>query len=72
MMPATDSGGLFGTPAEKAYTFYGLIGLAFDPYRHRRALYGAQRHRSRVGPLFRIYALAGWATSFAAPSWWQR
>src|SRR5690606_1485273 len=31
-LPGADSGGLFGTPAEKAYLAFGLlIGLAFGP-----------------------------------------
>ncbi|RUV72867.1 MAG: MFS transporter [Mesorhizobium sp.] len=69
MMPGADSGGLFGTPAEKAYVFFGLlIGLAFGPVQASSRSYMARSvTAAESGRYFGIYALAGRATSFAAP-----
>ncbi|MFZ1681674.1 MAG: MFS transporter [Rhizobiaceae bacterium] len=64
-----DSGGLFGTAAEKAYIVFGLlIGVAFGPVQASSRSYMA-RSVSEVesGRYFGIYALAGRATSFLAP-----
>ncbi|RUV62143.1 MFS transporter [Mesorhizobium sp. M5C.F.Ca.IN.020.29.1.1] len=68
MMPGADSG-LFGTPAEKAYIFFGLlIGLAFGPVQASSRSYMARSvTAAESGRYFGIYALAGRATSFAAP-----
>lgn len=64
-----DSGGLFGTTAEKAYILYGLlIGLAFGPVQASSRSYMARSvTAAESGRYFGIYALAGRATSFAAP-----
>jgi UMF1 family MFS transporter len=64
-----DSGGLFGTAAEKAYIVYGLlIGLAFGPVQASSRSYMARSVTPQeAGRYFGIYALAGRATSFAAP-----
>lgn len=69
MMPGADSGGVFGTPAEKAYIFFGLlIGLAFGPVQASSRSYMARSvTAAESGRYFGIYALAGRATSFAAP-----
>ncbi|AZO65583.1 MULTISPECIES: MFS transporter [unclassified Mesorhizobium] len=69
MMPGADSGGLFGTPAEKAYIFFGLlIGLAFGPVQASSRSYMARSvTAAEAGRYFGIYALAGRATSFLAP-----
>ncbi|RWK37961.1 MFS transporter [Mesorhizobium sp.] len=69
MMPGADSGGLFGTPAEKAYIFFGLlIGLGFGPVQASSRSYMARSvTAAESGRYFGIYALAGRATSFAAP-----
>ena len=69
MMPGADSGGLFGTPAEKAYIFFGLlIGLAFGPVQASSRSYMARSvTAAESGRYFGIYALAGRATSFLAP-----
>ncbi|CAH2403916.1 MFS transporter [Mesorhizobium ventifaucium] len=69
MMPGVDSGGLFGTPAEKTYIFFGLlIGLAFGPVQASSRSYMARSvTAAESGRYFGIYALAGRATSFAAP-----
>jgi UMF1 family MFS transporter len=68
-LPAADSGGLFGTAAEKAYIFYGLlIGLAFGPVQASSRSYLARSvSPEEAGRYFGIYALAGRATSFLAP-----
>ncbi|MET3580948.1 UMF1 family MFS transporter [Mesorhizobium robiniae] len=68
-MPGADSGGLFGTPAEKAYIFFGLlIGIAFGPVQASSRSYMARSvTAAESGRYFGIYALAGRATSFAAP-----
>jgi UMF1 family MFS transporter len=64
-----DSGGLFGTPAEKAYILFGLlIGLAFGPVQASSRSYLARSvTAAEAGRYFGIYALAGRATSFLAP-----
>ena len=67
-LPTEDSGGLFGTAAEKVYVFYGLfIGLAFGPVQASSRSYLA-RSVSEVesGRYFGIYALSGRATAFLA------
>lgn len=68
-LPGTDTGGLFGTPAEKAYIAYGLlIGLAFGPVQASSRSYMARSVTAEEsGRYFGIYALAGRATSFLAP-----
>jgi MFS transporter, UMF1 family len=69
MMPGEDSGGLFGTPAEKAYIAFGLlIGIAFGPVQASSRSYMARSvSPEEAGRYFGIYALAGRATSFLAP-----
>jgi UMF1 family MFS transporter len=68
-LPVADSGALFGTAAEKAYVFYGLlIGIAFGPVQASSRSYMARSvTAAESGRYFGIYALAGRATSFAAP-----
>jgi UMF1 family MFS transporter len=68
-LAGTDTGGLFGTPAEKAYIAFGLlIGLAFGPVQASSRSYLARSVSTReAGRYFGIYALAGRATSFVAP-----
>jgi UMF1 family MFS transporter len=68
-LPADDSGGLFGTAAEKAYILYGLlIGVAFGPAQASSRSYMARSvSAEEAGRYFGIYALAGRVTSFAAP-----
>jgi MFS transporter, UMF1 family len=63
-----DAGGLFGTAAEKAYIFYGLlIGLAFGPVQASSRSYLARSvSLEEAGRYFGIYALSGRATSFMA------
>ncbi len=69
MLPGQDSGGLFGTPAEIAYIVFGLlVGLAFGPVQASSRSYLARSVTpEEAGRYFGIYALAGRATSFAAP-----
>ena len=64
-----DSGGLFGTTAERAYILYGLlIGVAFGPVQASSRSYLARSvSAEEAGRYFGIYALAGRATSFTAP-----
>jgi UMF1 family MFS transporter len=64
-----DSGGLFGTAAEKCYILYGvLIGIAFGPVQASSRSYMARSVTpDEAGRYFGIYALAGRATSFLAP-----
>ena len=64
-----DSGGLFGTSAEKAYILFGLlIGIAFGPVQASSRAYMARSvTEDEAGRYFGIYALAGRATSFTAP-----
>ncbi len=68
-LPADDSGGLFGTAAEKAYILYGLlIGVAFGPVQASSRSYMARSvSADEAGRYFGIYALSGRATSFMAP-----
>lgn len=68
-LSTVDSGGLFGTAAEKAYILYGLlIGLAFGPVQASSRSYMARSvTAAESGRYFGIYALAGRATSFLAP-----
>ena len=64
----SDSGGLFGTAAEKVYLLFGaLIGLAFGPVQASSRSYLARSvHPDEAGRYFGIYALSGRATSFMA------
>ncbi len=68
-LPGADTGGLFGTPAEKAYIVFGLlIGLSFGPVQASSRSYLARSvTAAEAGRYFGIYALAGRATSFTAP-----
>lgn len=68
-LPGADSGGLFGTPAEKAYIGFGLlIGIAFGPVQASSRSYMARSVSAHeAGRYFGIYALSGRATSFLAP-----
>ncbi len=68
-LSGADTGGLFGTPAEKAYIAFGLlIGIAFGPVQASSRSYLARSvSSSEAGRYFGIYALAGRATSFVAP-----
>lgn len=68
-LPGEDSGGLFGTPAEKAYIAFGLlIGVAFGPVQASSRSYLARSvSAAEAGRYFGLYALAGRATSFLAP-----
>ena len=63
-----DSGGLFGTAAEKAYILFGLlIGLAFGPVQaSSRSYLSRSIDLDEAGRYFGIYALSGRATSFMA------
>jgi UMF1 family MFS transporter len=63
-----DSGGLFGTAAEKAYILFGLlIGIAFGPVQASSRSYMARSvSLAESGRYFGIYALSGRATSFLA------
>lgn len=64
-----DTGGLFGTGAEKAYIVFGLlIGLVFGPVQASSRAYMARSvAEHETGRYFGIYALSGRATSFLAP-----
>lgn len=64
-----DSGGLFGTTAEKAYIVFGLlIGVAFGPVQASSRSYLARSiSAAEAGSYFGIYALSGRVTSFLAP-----
>ncbi len=64
-----DSGGLFGTAAEKAYIVFGLlIGLVFGPAQASSRSYLARSVSvEEAGRFFGLYALSGRATSFLAP-----
>lgn len=68
-LPGTDTAGLFGTPAEKAYILYGLfVGLAFGPVQASARSYLARSVTAEeAGRYFGLYALSGRATSFLAP-----
>ena len=67
-LSTADSGGLFGTAAEKAYILYGLlIGLSFGPVQASSRSYLARSvSPEEAGRYFGIYALSGRATSFLA------
>ncbi|MBB3457127.1 UMF1 family MFS transporter [Rhizobium sp. BK313] len=67
-LSTVDSGGLFGTAAEKAYIAYGLlVGLAFGPVQASSRSYLARSvSLAEAGRYFGIYALSGRATSFMA------
>ncbi|QEI11212.1 MFS transporter [Cellvibrio japonicus] len=71
LMPLSlaDTGGSFGTAAEKAYILFGLlIGLAFGPVQASSRSYMARSVGvDEAGRYFGIYALAGRATAFLAP-----
>ena len=69
-LPATDSGGLFGTAAEKAYIVFGLlVGIAFGPVQASSRSYMARSvSPEEAGRYFGIYALSGRATTFLAPA----
>ncbi|WP_323813132.1 MFS transporter [Cellvibrio sp. NN19] len=64
-----DTGGLFATPAEKAYILFGLlIGVAFGPVQaSSRSFMARSVSVDEAGRYFGIYALAGRATAFLAP-----
>lgn len=68
-LPGADSGGLFGTPAEKAYIAFGLlIGIAFGPVQASSRSYMARSvDADDAGRYFGLYSLSGRATSFLAP-----
>ena len=68
-MSLSDSGGYFGTAAEKAYVLYGLlIGLAFGPVQaSSRSWLARSVSVEEAGRYFGLYALSGRATSFVAP-----
>lgn len=65
-----DTGGLYGTAAEKAYIVFGLlIGIAFGPVQASSRAYMARSvSKEEAGRYFGIYALSGRATSFLAPA----
>ncbi len=67
-LSTADSGGLFGTAAEKAYILYGLlVGLSFGPVQASSRSYLARSvSPAEAGRYFGIYALSGRATSFMA------
>ncbi|ACP27057.1 major facilitator superfamily MFS-1 [Sinorhizobium fredii NGR234] len=69
-LPIEDSGGLFGTAAEKAYILYGLlVGIAFGPVQASSRSYLARSvSPDEAGRYFGLYALSGRATSFLAPA----
>jgi len=69
VLDLVDSGGLFGTAAEKIYILFGLlIGLSFGPVQASSRSYLAQSiHPDDAGRYFGLYALSGRATSFLAP-----
>ncbi|GGY80155.1 MFS transporter [Cellvibrio zantedeschiae] len=68
-LSTTDTGGLFGTAAEKAYILFGLlIGLVFGPVQASSRSYLARSvNVDEAGRYFGLYAFAGRATSFFAP-----
>ena len=67
-LSTADSGGLFGTAAEKAFILYGLfIGIAFGPVQASSRSYMSRSIKpEEAGRYFGIYALSGRATSFMA------
>lgn len=66
---ATEADGLFATPAEHVFLFYGLmIGAAFGPVQaSSRSWFARSIEPQESGRYFGIYALAGRATSFMGP-----
>ncbi|MCV9967384.1 MFS transporter [Pararhizobium sp. BT-229] len=68
-LPIEDSGGLFGTAAEKAYILYGLmVGIAFGPVQaSARSYLSRSVLPEEAGRYFGLFALSGRATSFLAP-----
>ncbi len=68
-LSVADSGGLFGTAAEKAYIIFGLlIGLVFGPAQaSSRSFLARSVDADEAGRFFGIYAFSGRATSFLAP-----
>jgi len=69
-LSTVDSGGLFGTAAEKAYIIFGLlVGIAFGPVQASSRSYMARSvSPEEAGRYFGLYALSGRATSFLAPA----
>ena len=69
-LSTADSGGLFGTAAEKAYIVFGLlVGIAFGPVQASSRSYLARSvSPDEAGRYFELYALSGRATSFLAPA----
>ncbi|MET0359211.1 MAG: MFS transporter, partial [Pararhizobium sp.] len=69
-LSTADSGGLFGTAAEKAYILFGLlVGVAFGPVQASARSYLARSVApEEAGRYFGLYALSGRATSFLAPA----
>lgn len=67
-LPVSSTEGLFSSPAEKAYLFYGiLIGIAFGPVQASSRSYLSRNVTvAEAGRYFGIYALSGRATSFMA------
>lgn len=67
-LPADDSGGLFGTAAEKVYILYGLlVGLAFGPVQaSSRSWLARSVTPEEAGRFFGIYSFSGRATTFLA------
>lgn len=67
-LDTADSGGLFGTAAEKVYILYGLlVGLAFGPVQaSSRSWLARSVTPDEAGRYFGIYALSGRATTFMA------
>lgn len=68
-LTGADAGGLFGSPAEKAYLLFGLlIGLAFGPAQASSRAYLARSVPAEdAGRFFGLFALTGRVTSFLAP-----
>ena len=73
-LPGADSGGLFGTPAEKAYIGFGLlIGIAFGPVQASSRSYMARSiSADEAGRYFGIYALSAGRRASLRLSWWRR
>ncbi|KQY25898.1 MFS transporter [Rhizobium sp. Root482] len=69
-LSVTDSGGLFGTAAEKAYIVFGLlVGIAFGPVQASSRSYLARSvSAEEAGRYFGLYAFSGRATTFLAPA----
>ncbi|WP_250958554.1 MFS transporter [Rhizobium sp. CG5] len=67
-LPMADSGGIFGTAAEKVYILYGLlVGIAFGPVQASSRSYLARSVSvEEAGRYFGLYSLSGRATSFMA------